>query len=151
MSSRARRCSRLAVRGVAPISLQGVSRASYRDAATIPVSLCYGTWLFLPRGCYTHIGPPQPKFLQDSCLMGAQHSSIEIFHNAVSPSSTNRLKLPRYSSTLRDKLGGSKIERIFSVTSVSSLERDSKQTTPDMKPSEGDRQAIRRSGTRRTI
>jgi hypothetical protein len=45
--------------------------------------------------------------------------------------STSRLKLPRYSSTLRDRLDGSKIERIFSITSVSCPERGSKETTPD--------------------
>src|SRR5213596_3955168 len=77
--------------------------------------------------------------------------SEKISHNAVSSLSTNRLKLPRYSSTLRDRLGGSKIERIFRVTSVSSLERGSKETTPDMKPSEVERQAIRRSGIRSTM
>src|SRR5882724_13482271 len=38
----------------------------------------------------------------------------------ASPFSTSRLKLPRYSATLWERLGGSKIERIFSVTSVSS-------------------------------
>src|SRR5205809_7423264 len=75
--------------------------------------------------------------------------SEKISHNAVSSPSTSRWKLPRYSSTLRDRLGGSKVERIFRVTSVSSWGRSSKQTTPDMRPSEGDRQAIRRSGTPR--
>src|SRR5207249_4151042 len=74
--------------------------------------------------------------------------SEKISHDAVSSLSTKRLKLPRYSSTLRDRLGGSKIERIFRVISVAVLEHGSKETTPDMKPSEGERQAIRRSGIR---
>src|SRR5438034_8017458 len=39
---------------------------------------------------------------------------------AASPFSTSCLKLRRYSSTLWERLGGSKIERIFNVTSVSS-------------------------------
>src|SRR5437763_7082276 len=65
---------------------------------------------------------------------------------AASPFSTSRLKLPRYSSTLCERLGGSKIERIFNVTSVSSWEQGSKETTPDMKPLDIVRHAIRRPG-----
>src|SRR5437899_6114151 len=65
---------------------------------------------------------------------------------ATSPFSTRCLKLRRYSSTLWERLGGSKIERIFNVTSVSSWERGSKETTPDMKPSDIVRHAIRRPG-----
>src|SRR6266478_1604436 len=65
---------------------------------------------------------------------------------AASPFSTSCLKLRRYSSTLWERLGGSKIERIFNVTSVCSSERGSKETTPDMKPSDIVRHAIRRPG-----
>src|SRR4029453_7436547 len=67
-------------------------------------------------------------------------------HALPSALSTSRLKLPKYSSPLRDRLGESKIERIFNVTSVSFSERGSKKTTPDMNPSEMVRHAIRRPG-----
>src|SRR6266550_1353401 len=67
--------------------------------------------------------------------------------HALSPAlSTSRLKLSRYSSTLRDRLDGSKIERIFSITSVSCSERGSKETTPDVKSFDMVRHAIRRPG-----
>ena len=73
--------------------------------------------------------------------------SRKISHCVTTSLSTSLLKLPRYSSSLCDRLGGSKIERIFSVTSVSSWERGSKETTPDMKPLDMLRHAIRRRGT----
>src|SRR5439155_7127714 len=65
---------------------------------------------------------------------------------AASPFSMRCLKLRRYSSTLWERLGGSKIERILNVTSVSSWERGSKETTPDMKSLAMVRHAIRRPG-----
>src|SRR5262249_2411019 len=73
-------------------------------------------------------------------------SQWENFSFCNAPFSTSRLKLCRYSSTLSDRPGGSKIERIFSVTSVSPCERGSKDTTPDMKPLDIVRHAMRRPG-----
>ena len=78
---------------------------------------------------------------RDQCFLSGKSS-----HSAVSWFSTSRLKLWRYSSTLRARRGGSKTERIFSVTSVSWSERGSNETTPDIKPFEIERQAIRRAG-----
>src|SRR5690242_12264978 len=67
-------------------------------------------------------------------------------HFVACSSSTNRLKLPRYSSSLTDKFGRSKTERIFKVTSVSCLECGSNETTPDINAFESARHAIRRPG-----
>ena len=43
----------------------------------------------------------------------------EVSHDAAPSFSTNRVKFPRYSASLRDRFGGSKTDRIFKVTSVS--------------------------------
>lgn len=115
--------SRLAVRG-ATLILRPARCASHRprgapvrDAATVPVGRSDEAWLFLPSGCYKHIAPTELKVFQDSYLV--ERNTPQISHNAACPFSTSRLKLRRYSSTLRDRLGGSKTERIFSVISVS--------------------------------
>src|SRR5213080_3893662 len=62
--------------------------------------------------------------------------TTQVSAEAASPFSTSCLKLRRYPSTLWERLGGLKIERIFNVTSVFSWERGSNETTPDMKPSD---------------
>src|SRR5881397_3604848 len=101
-----------------PTSLQHMRCASRRNVATFLICRSHTACQFSPVG-------------RNERVVAAG----EVSHDAAPSFSTNRLKLPRYFSILHDRLGGSKIERIFNVTSVSSWERGSKETTPDMKPS----------------